>query len=105
MRVVRLLLVGAALAGSFAVTSPAQAQPCVNTQTAPVDVPQDVNVCVLPDSWYRGLAVVVFGQGYVLVGEGCYYPGGRPHYFVHVSVSPVGVDVVQTIPVAAPACV
>lgn len=104
MRAVRLVLAAAAVAGSFAV-APAQAQPCVNTQTAPVDVPQDVNVCVLPDSWYRGVAVIVFGQGYVLVGEGCYYPGGQPHYFVHVATSWTGSTPAVTIPVAAPVCV
>lgn len=85
MRVTRLLLAGAAMAGSFAVTAPVQAQPCVQTYVLPVDIENDVSACVLPDPSYRGASLVVVYVGYVVAGEGCYHPGGQPRYYLHVA--------------------
>lgn len=103
MRPVRLLLAAAAVAGAVGTSAPAQAQPCVDQH--PI-----VFACVLPDSWYRGGAVGFYtagpagALGVVLVGEGCYYPGGQPRYFVHAYTSHTGgVEVIA--PVGGVPCV
>lgn len=103
MRLVRLAVAGAAALGSVTLSAPAQAQPCIPNN--PVAF-----VCVLPDSWYRGVAAGFYTSGpagvlgIVLVGEGCYYPGGQPRYYVHAHTSYTG-SVTVTAPVGGVPCV
>lgn len=96
----RILLAGAVAASLTLVSAPAQAQPCVVPPVSPT-----VSTCVLNlGSSGRGLSVVVVGTGYVLVLAGCYYPDGRPHYYVAAGSSATGVPEV-TLPVSAVPCV
>ena len=103
MRSVRLLTAAAAVAGSFTLSAPAQAQPCIP------DVPGTLWFCLLTEySSYRGFSGGTYGTvpgGPYVAGAGCYYPDGRPHYFVHAYTGQTGTITTYTIPVAAPACV
>lgn len=104
MRLVRLLLAGAAVTGSFAMSAPAQAQPCIPDN--PVAF-----VCALTEDYtYRGVSSGFYTSGpagavgVVVAGVGCYYPNG-PRYFVHVYTSHTGRLVNQTLPVGGVPCV
>jgi hypothetical protein len=103
MRLVRLAVAGAAVAGSVTLSAPAEAQPCIPNNAVAF-------VCVAPDSWYRGVIGGFYTSGpagalgIFLVGEGCYYPGGQPRYFVHAHTSYTG-SVEYTLPVGGVPCV
>jgi hypothetical protein len=76
----RALLAVAAAGATVATAVPAQAQPCVE-QAGPY-----VYACLAPEAApsFRGVVVQVYTATYLVTGVGCYYPDGRPRYFVSV---------------------
>jgi hypothetical protein len=103
MRLVRLLLAASAVTGAVAMSTPAQALPCIPNN--PVAF-----VCVVPDSDFRGVvggfyeSGPVGALGIVLVAEGCYYPGGQPRYYVY-AYTDFTPTVDRTLPVGGVPCV
>jgi hypothetical protein len=96
----RLLVAGALAASLTAVSAPAHAQPCVVPPVSPT-----ISTCVLNlGASGRGASVVIVGTGYAFVLAGCYYPDGRPHYYVGAGSS-VSSLVEVTVPVSAVPCV
>ena len=102
MRLARLILAGAAITGSVALSAPAEAQPCIPNN--PVAF-----VCVVPDSSFRGVVAGFYQSGpagaggIILVAEGCYYPNGPRYYvYAHTSYTPT---VEYTLPVGGVPCV
>lgn len=103
MRLARLLLAGAAITGSVALSAPAEAQPCIPYNDVAF-------VCVVPDTDFRGVvggfyqAGPLGAAGIFLVAEGCYYPGGQPQYYVYVYTDYTP-TVFQHVPVSGIPCV